>query len=67
MAVRTYNLNQFFQHTFQAGNQAGAVNLMMEVCMEWIKSGRPEDLIRAARHYERASQIIISQQVKCSH
>lgn len=37
---------------------------MEAVCEEWINSGRPENMIRAARHYERASQIVISQQVK---
>lgn len=36
---------------------------MLEVCKKWMKSGNPEELIRAARHYERASQIVIAQQV----
>ncbi|KAG0723301.1 L-fucose kinase [Chionoecetes opilio] len=41
-----------------------AVQQMEGVCEDWINSGRPENLIRAARHYERASQIVISQQVE---
>ncbi|CAL4089055.1 unnamed protein product, partial [Meganyctiphanes norvegica] len=36
---------------------------MMAVCKEWISSGKPEDFVRAARHYERAAQIIISRMV----
>nr|XP_053653873.1 L-fucose kinase-like [Cherax quadricarinatus] len=36
---------------------------MTQVCAEWMESGHAEDLIRAARHYERASQIVISQQI----
>ncbi|KAK3858192.1 hypothetical protein Pcinc_035600 [Petrolisthes cinctipes] len=46
------------------GKQEAAVELMLEVCKKWMKSGNPEDLIRAARHYERASQIVIAQQVE---
>ncbi|XP_042225778.1 L-fucose kinase-like isoform X2 [Homarus americanus] len=48
----------------KAGNQKEAVDHMTMVCTQWMKSGHPEDLIRAARHYERASQIVISQQVE---
>lgn len=40
---------------------------MANVCTQWIKSGHPEDLIRASRHYERASQIVISQQVETAN
>nr|XP_045618620.1 L-fucose kinase-like [Procambarus clarkii] len=49
---------------FEAGNQRVALDHMTKVCTHWIKSGRPEDLIRAARHFERASQIVISKQVE---
>lgn len=48
---------------FQNEKQKEAVELMLEVCKKWMKSGNPEELIRAARHYERASQIVIAQQV----
>ncbi|XP_069157982.1 L-fucose kinase isoform X2 [Procambarus clarkii] len=47
----------------KAGNQRVALDHMTKVCTHWIKSGRPEDLIRAARHFERASQIVISKQI----
>lgn len=46
------------------GHQMEAVQQMLHVCEDWISSGQPENLIRAARHYERASQIVISQQVE---
>ncbi|XP_071520057.1 L-fucose kinase-like isoform X2 [Panulirus ornatus] len=52
---------------FIAGNQERAVDQMANVCTQWIKSGHPEDLIRASRHYERASQIVISQQVETAN
>lgn len=48
----------------KAGNQKQALDLMVNTCRQWIASGYPEDLIRAARHYERASQIVISRQVE---
>ena len=41
-----------------------AVQQMLGVCEDWISSDQPENMIRAARHYERASQIVISQQVR---
>lgn len=43
------------------------MELMFDTCKSWMQSGHPEDLIRAARHYERASQIVISHLVswKC--
>lgn len=46
------------------GNQSGAMELMFDTCKSWMQSGHPEDLIRAARHYERASQIVISHLVE---
>lgn len=59
----------FYQRSlflFQNEKQKEAVELMLEVCKKWMKSGNPEELIRAARHYERASQIVIAQQVCAS-
>lgn len=50
--------------SLKEGRQKEAVLQMEAVCEEWINSARPENMIRAARHYERASQIIISQQVE---
>ncbi|KAK7014451.1 hypothetical protein SK128_013753 [Halocaridina rubra] len=48
----------------KAGYQKAAVEQMFSMCKLWIGSHYPEDLVRAARHYERASQIIISRQVE---
>ncbi|XP_047496936.1 LOW QUALITY PROTEIN: L-fucose kinase-like [Penaeus chinensis] len=48
----------------KSGNQSRAMELMFDTCKLWMQSGHPEDLIRAARHYERASQIVISHLVE---
>ena len=36
-------------------------------CVSFISSRRPEDYIRAARHYERASHLMISHQVETAN
>ncbi|XP_064098550.1 L-fucose kinase-like isoform X1 [Macrobrachium nipponense] len=48
----------------KAGNQREAVDQMISICQDWISLDHPDYLIRAARHLERASQIVISREVE---
>ncbi|XP_076049202.1 L-fucose kinase-like isoform X2 [Oratosquilla oratoria] len=48
----------------EAGKMKEGVSAMLTILKRWLRSGKVQDIMRAARHYERAVQIMISQRVK---